>query len=92
MFKVTITRDGDPEPFELTTSTRDVLRWEKTNKKHKSLGSLEKDIAIEDVYMMAFYAAQRLGKWTGTLPEFETQCDIDFEEVMDEPDPTQPGP
>jgi hypothetical protein len=90
MFKVTITRDGADEPFELTTTTRDVLRWEKTNKKHKSLGSLEKDIAIEDVYMMAFYAAQRLGLWSGSLPEFESECDIDFEEVEDE-GPTQPG-
>lgn len=91
MFKITIRRDG-AEPFELTTTTRDVLRWEKTNKKHKSLGSLEKDVAIEDIYMMAFYAAQRLGMWTGTLPEFEAECDIDFEEAEDEADPTQPGP
>lgn len=90
MFEITIRRDGETEPFTVTAGTRDVLRWEKTNKKKRTLAALEKDMAIEDFYAIAYYASRRGGQFVGSLTEFEDQCDIDVQETAEE-DPTPPG-
>lgn len=92
MFKITVRPDVGDE-FEIESSTRDVLNWEKTTK-GASLGKLKENPTMTDLYKIAHFTVQRLQKFTGDLAEFERTCDIDVEQETDdggEPDPTSAG-
>lgn len=86
MFKFKVTPD-EGEPFEVTATTRDIAKWEKTTR-GASLHQLENEYRMTDLYAVAFYAAVRHGLYDGSLKDFESGADL---EVLDdeEPDPTQ---
>lgn len=89
MIDFTVTPD-DGDPYELTATMRDVRRWEKTHK-GKRLAQL-KEPSADDLYEVAYIAAQRQGKVAGvTFDEFADSCDVEVPADEDGPDPTQPG-
>lgn len=92
MFTFTVKPDGG-EPYELTTTSRDVLHWEKVNK-GKSLRQLGSEPSMTDFYALAHVTATRRQLFTGTLQEFEASVDIDLPtgEEDEEADPTQTVP
>lgn len=87
-FKVT---PENGQPFEVTATTRDIYRWEKTTR-GASFGKLREDQHMVDLYKIAYFAATRQGMWSGTLAEFEDTCDLDIlnKSEEEEPDPTPP--
>lgn len=89
MFTFTVKPDGG-KPFEVTAGTRDVLRWEKTTR-GASLAQLKEGVTVGALYRIAHIAAVRQQLFTGTLAEFEDNCELEFEEE-EEPDPTRPAP
>ncbi|WP_250009134.1 hypothetical protein [Actinoplanes sp. M2I2] len=86
MFTFKVTPEGG-EPFEVTATSRDIARWERTNR-DASLHKLQSDMRISDLYKIAHNAAERQSVWHGPLKEFEDSVDL---EVLDddEVDPTQ---
>lgn len=89
MFDFKVTPDGG-EPFEVHAGSRDVLQWEKTTK-GASFGNLADGLKLTDMYKIAHIAAKRQGLYTGSLADFETSVELDFDET-EEPDPTRPAP
>lgn len=90
MIRFKVVPDG-AEPYEVTATTRDIAKWEKTSK-GASFASLEADQKITDLYKIAYWASLRQGFWHGTLTEFETDTDLDLlsdDDEDGEPDPTQ---
>lgn len=87
MIEFTIAPD-DGDPYEVTATARDVLLWEKTTK-GRSFAALMDDVRMTDMYALAHAASRRQRLFTGTLAEFERDCELEFEEA-EEPDPTQP--
>lgn len=88
LFTFTVKPDGQDE-YQVDATSRDILNWEKTTK-GASLGKFESDPQITDVYKIAHFAARRTGLFTGTLQEFESGVDIEFEKDEDEAsDPTR---
>lgn len=91
MLNFRVMPDGG-EPYEVTATTRDILKWERTTK-GASFHGLQRDMHIADLYRCAYYAAQRLGLFAGSAVAFEDTCDIDIlDDQEEEPDPTQPAP
>lgn len=86
MFRFKVIPD-EGESFEVTATTRDIARWERTTK-GASLVALQKDMKVTDLYKVAFYATQRQGLYDGTQKEFEETVDLDILDAG-EPDPTQ---
>lgn len=87
MFTFKVTPD-DGDAFEVESTTRDILRWERTTK-GASAHQLQEP-SFTALYKIAHLAAQRTGQFAGALKEFEDT--VDLEVVGDEdPDPTQPG-
>lgn len=86
MIDFTVKPDG-AEDFEVKAGTRDVLMWEKTSK-GRSFSHLMNDLKMQDMYKLAHIAASRQGKYAGTLSDFESQCELKFEET-EEVNPTQ---
>jgi hypothetical protein len=86
-FKVT---PENGEPYRVTATARDVLTWEKTSK-GKSFTALMSDPHLADLYRIAHLASWRQQLFTGSLPDFESTCEIDMEDD-EEPDPTQSAP
>lgn len=78
----------DGEPYVAAAGSRDVLVWEKTLRGNMS--RLADNTTMTDVYAVIYVAARRLGKFAGTLPDFEDTNEL---EVMsgDDVDPTQPA-
>jgi hypothetical protein len=76
------------EPFEVTATTRDIVKWEKTTK-GATFAAFQAEQKITDLYKIAFYAALRHGLYTGTLADFEDGVDLDILDDEDEPDPTR---
>lgn len=88
MFKFRIMPD-DGEPFTVVATTRDIARWEKTNK-GASFAALQADMHVVDLYKIAYYACQRQGIDTPrTLVEFESGVDLD---VLDDDEDAEPDP
>jgi len=95
MIKLQVTPDtGDP--FVVDVGSRDILVWERTAK-GKSLGQLQDNPQMGDLYRLAHITARRTGLYAGDLDSFETSCDI--QELGDKSDdedgeggPTQPAP
>ncbi|MFI6160393.1 hypothetical protein ACIA59_10635 [Micromonospora haikouensis] len=89
MFDFKIKPDEGDE-FELTAGSRDVLVWEKTTK-GATFGSIAQGLRITDMYKIAWISAKRQNMFDGTLAEFESSVELEFEE-NEEPDPTRPAP
>jgi hypothetical protein len=91
MFDFTISPD-EGDPYQVTATTRDIAKWEKTTK-GASLRQLETEYRATDLYAIAYHAAIRTGMFAGTLKEFQDGADLrmlDDGEDEDE-DPTQPA-
>lgn len=73
------------EPFEARATSRDIVMWEKTGK-GRSITKLGEDPQMTEMYVIAFYASRRLGLFGGTIQEFESSVDLDFD--VEPPDPT----
>ncbi len=90
----------DGEPFEITASSRDILRWEKGKPGRSITQLIGGGVRISEAYALAHVAAKRAGTFTGSLSEFEDAVDLDGREpededqddAADEEGPTQPGP
>jgi hypothetical protein len=89
MFTFTVNLDG-AEPYRAEAKSRDVVAWERGGR-GRSLGKLSESPQMGDLYSLAHVACRRLALFTGTLPEFEAQCDLTFEE-SEPADPTRTAP
>lgn len=80
--------DGDP--FEVTATTRDIAKWEKTTK-GASFAGFQAEQKITDLYRIAFHAATRQGLYVGNLAAFEDGVDLDILDSDEdaETDPTR---
>lgn len=90
MFTFTVKPDGG-ETFTVTATTRDVLIWEKADPK-RSFADFTRGVSLEDMYTLAHTAARRQNLYPGTLAEFETSVDLEFEQEVEAEDPTPPVP
>lgn len=84
MFDFKLTKDGRTERFE--SDTRDILVWERTNRRRRTLNDLSKP-SMADLYEVAATAAKRLGL---DLGDVETWV-VDLEREDAGPDPTRPA-
>lgn len=90
----------DGEPFAVTATSRDILRWEKAKPGRSITQLVGGEPRMADAYSLAHTAAVRAGDFTGSLAQFEDSVDLDGREPEDEDDdaaadeegPTQPGP
>lgn len=89
MLELVIKPDSGDE-YRLTATTRDIAKWERTNR-GASFGKLQEDMHITDVYKIAYHAAVRHGRYSGSEKDFSESCDLD---VLDDDesvsDPTPP--
>lgn len=74
--------------YEITATSRDVVRWEKTHKGAR-LANLE-NASMGDLYALAYCAAVRLKKFAGTEEDFLNTVDIATRED-EEATPTKRG-
>jgi hypothetical protein len=86
MFRFKV-RPDDGEEFEVTATTRDIAKWERTTK-GASFAGLQNDMKVTDLYRVAYHAVNRQGLYDGTMKEFEDACDLDILDADDE-DPTK---
>ncbi|MGH3986923.1 MAG: hypothetical protein ACRDTZ_06350 [Pseudonocardiaceae bacterium] len=89
MFTFRIIPD-DGESYDLTVTSRDVVKWEKIDHTH-TISRLEASPSITDLYSVTHVAAKRKGLFRGVLAEWETSVDL---EPLADPaasDPTPPG-
>lgn len=89
MFAFTVTPD-EGSPFEVTADSRDILQWEKRNRGATLKGLLE-NLAMTDLYKVAFIACRRQEKFDGTPEEFQDSVVLDFELDEGYDDPSQRG-
>src|SRR6266545_395476 len=89
MFNFTVVPD-DGDAYELVADSRDIYRWEKSNR-GKTVGQLLDDMNMTDLYDLAWRAARRLGHFDGTLAEFVDSCAIKNHYDEEDVDPTRPG-
>ena len=89
MFTFKVTPDEGKE-FEVNADSRDVLQWEKRNK-GASLKRLLENLAMEDLYKVAYIACRRKKLFDGTPAEFEDSMVLDFEVEEGYDDPSQRG-
>ncbi|ALE74935.1 hypothetical protein AD006_01180 [Pseudonocardia sp. EC080610-09] len=87
MFNFKVTPDGQGS-YVVSAGTRDILIWEKTAK-NRSVSNLMEAFTMQDAYSLAHAASKRQGLFTGSLSDFESQCDMEIV-AEDEPDPTNP--
>jgi hypothetical protein len=87
MFALSIAPDGQ-EPYEVDVAIRDCVKWERAHPGRSAI-DLEKTVTLSDSFELAFFAAKRLGRFTGTQDEFENTCDVTASEPA-MPDPTPP--
>jgi hypothetical protein len=87
MFEFTI-RPDDADEYKVTATSRDFYVFERTTK-GRSFADVGTNLHMADMYKLAHLASKRQQLFNGTLDEFASSCDIDFEEE-EEPDPTQP--
>lgn len=75
MFRFQVWPDGG-EPYEVDSTMRDVIRWERATKtKATGLRHLQDNLYTVDLVKIAYFAAVRHGHFTGTAAEFEDGCD-----------------
>jgi hypothetical protein len=83
--------DGsESENFQVVARAPDIIRWEKVH----AQGWYGSDSSLEQASEVAYYAARRTGKFSGTLENWLAVVDIDnrTDEEEEEPRPTQPSP
>lgn len=88
MFRFKVMPD-EGEAYELAATSRDIATWERTNKA-ASLGRLQSDMRMSDLYKIAHLAAVRQGLYEGAAKDFEASADLDVLDE-DEADPTRPA-
>jgi hypothetical protein len=72
--------------FDLEVRSPDFRAWEKAT----GLSWLEEPTSVTNISDLAYYAALRLGLYSGSLVEWGATADVD--EIQEEvADPTQPG-
>jgi len=74
------------ESYEVTATTRDIVRWEKSGK-NRSFAKLMEDVQLADMYELAYYASQRAKSFNGSLDTFLDTVDLEFE--TEDQDPTR---
>lgn len=89
MFTVKVIPD-DGDPYVLVARSRDVIVWERTS--GKTARYLLEKLPMVELYKVAHLAATRQQRFTGTLDEFQSGCDLEPMGDEDDPDPTQPAP
>lgn len=88
-FTFTVTPDGEG-PYEVVADSRDIYRWEKTNR-GKTLGGLQNGSWV-DMSTLCWQSARRQGLTdAANADEFAERNKVDPEEADEEPDPTQPA-
>lgn len=87
MFKFTVKPDGGKE-YEVVGTARDVMQWEKEGS-GRALAHLQQ-VRMTDLYALAHVASRRQGLFKGTLSEFESSVDIEFEQAASDPTKTAP--
>lgn len=93
MMTFNVTPDSG-EPYTVTATSRDVLAWEKGGR-NRSFSQLANNLAMVDMYALAYTSARRQGLYAGTLQEWESAVDLmptDEDQEEEEPGPTQEGP
>lgn len=87
MIKLKIIPDNGT-PYEVDATSRDIVAWERTHKGAR-FADLENG-RLADLFALAYFAAKRVGRFSGTEAEFMESVDI--EPVADEdPTPTKRG-
>lgn len=79
------------EPYAITATARDVLRWEKTSR-GKTFQGLMDNLSMVDLYALAWHASIRQGQLARdvSLKDFEDTHEVEFEGETDL-DPTRQG-
>jgi hypothetical protein len=79
VFNVRVRPDGG-EPFEVETTSRDIVRWEAGGNRQtpRSMSRLSDELRMTDVTDLAWYAASRQGLTTLDLRQWREQVDIDI--------------
>lgn len=94
MFTFEIHQDGVADPYTVTAKSRDVVIWEKTGR-GRYLGMIQERPSMTALAELAYVAARRMGRFTGTEADFQAQCDVepvDDEDTQAAADPTPPAP
>lgn len=76
------------DDYEVKATARDVLLWEKA-KTGRAFSKFAAGTSMTDMYSLAHVASRRQGLFTGSLQDFETSCELVFEDA--DADPTQPA-
>lgn len=89
MFTLTIVPDlpsGEPgEAFEVTTTSRDIVRWEMGDRR-RSVGTLTEQMRMSDITDLAWYAADRRGLTDLDIKRWRESVDIDFRKADESKD------
>jgi len=75
MFTFEIRPDG-AEPYEVTAGSRTITHWERTGR-NRSIGQLDTNPRMTDLEELAYLAAYRAGRFTGSLDDFRETCDFE---------------
>lgn len=79
MFTIKVRPDGG-EPFEVETTSRDIVRWEAGGNRQnpRSMSRLSEDMRMTDVTDLAWYAADRRGLTQLDIRQWREQVDLDI--------------
>lgn len=77
MMRFRISPDGG-DTYEIEAGSRDVLMWERTDRKGRSFRELAEAITMADAYRLAWIAVRRQRPDTGDLASFEESTDVDM--------------
>lgn len=79
MFTLKVVPD-DGEPFEIETTSRDIVAWESggTRQNPRSIGSLSDNLRMTDITDLAWFAADRRGLTELDIREWRKAVDIDI--------------
>jgi hypothetical protein len=87
MFRFRVNPD-DGEPFEVESTSRDILAWERKSK--QTARYLLEKLPMAELYKIAFNAAERQGLYDRGYAEFESGCDLKVIRTEDDDDTTDP--
>lgn len=79
MFSIRVRPDGG-EPFEVETTSRDIVRWEAGGNRQspRSMSKLSDDLRMTDVTDLAWFAANRKGLTDLDINQWRASVDIDI--------------
>lgn len=75
MFTFKVTLPGK-EAYELTATSPDVIKWERTTK-GAAVARFAEEPRMTDLVAIAYHASVRHGHYTGKLEDFETSADVE---------------